>query len=78
VSGIQWFERACATVALSAAAAVLSPAQTYTVLADFNRINGDSPIYVSLAQGTDGNLYGTTENGGSGYGNVFTERYLIE
>ena len=42
----------------------LSPAQTFTTLVNFNYTNGASPYFMSLVQGTDGNLYGTTEGGG--------------
>jgi uncharacterized repeat protein (TIGR03803 family) len=45
----------CATTAI---------AQTFTTLASFNISNGAFPQYVSLAQGLDGNFYGTTEGGG--------------
>jgi len=52
---------------------VVSPAQTFTTLANFNQANGDEPYYVSLAQGFDGNFYGTTLAGGThGQGTVFT------
>ena len=39
-------------------------AQTYTTLANFNFSNGDLPIG-GLIQGTDGNFYGTTVEGGT-------------
>ncbi|MGH3054554.1 MAG: hypothetical protein ACRDL7_06205, partial [Gaiellaceae bacterium] len=42
------------------AGAIAARAQTLTKLADFNGTNGETPIYVSLVQGADGNLYGTT------------------
>jgi uncharacterized repeat protein (TIGR03803 family) len=66
---------------LVALAAVLVPvivttqsaqAQTFTTLRSFDSANGSGPN-AGLVQGTDGNLYGTTENGGTPYdqGTVF-------
>jgi uncharacterized repeat protein (TIGR03803 family) len=47
--------------------AMPSAAQTFTTLAVFNGANGTYPgVDTSLAQGTDGNLYGTTDGGGAG------------
>jgi uncharacterized repeat protein (TIGR03803 family) len=55
---------ACTLVVLSAAMAIASSAQTFTTLANFNGTNGRTPVG-ALAQGTDGNLYGTTRDGGA-------------
>ena len=55
---------ACAALLLGAAMAIAAPAQTFTTLVNFNGTNGSLPQYMSLVQGTDGNLYGTTGSGG--------------
>jgi uncharacterized repeat protein (TIGR03803 family) len=47
------------------ATAIAAPAQTFTVLTNFNGTDGEGPAFVTLAQGTDGNLYGTTLSGGT-------------
>jgi len=68
---------ALALGALWMAAAIAAPAQTLTTLLSFNGSNGASPAYIALVQGSDGDLYGTTEGGGSsaacpsGCGTVF-------
>ncbi len=60
---------ACAAITLSLA--VCTQAQTFSYLADFDGANGYQP-FGSLTQGTDGNIYGTTTNGGGhGYGNIY-------
>ncbi|HLW85762.1 MAG TPA: choice-of-anchor tandem repeat GloVer-containing protein, partial [Candidatus Sulfotelmatobacter sp.] len=58
------WETACIVFLSCAAMTTAAPAQTFTTLADFDGANGASPGS-SLVQGTDGDLYGTTEHGGS-------------
>src|SRR5579871_3469664 len=53
------------------AVAVMAPAQTFQTVVTFNSTNGAIPTGV-LVQGTDGNLYGTTQYGGTAnIGTVF-------
>jgi uncharacterized repeat protein (TIGR03803 family) len=40
-------------------------AQTFTTLLNFSATNGANPYLMSLVQGTDGNFYGTTSDGGT-------------
>ena len=62
---------AWAVLLLWAASVIASPAQTFNTLADFDFTNGKFPANV-LVQGSDGNIYGTTSNGGTnGSGTVF-------
>jgi len=58
---------------LTLVAIVPAHAQTYTDMFDFLDANGCCPSYPgALAQGRDGLLYGTAQNGGKyGYGTVF-------
>jgi uncharacterized repeat protein (TIGR03803 family) len=66
-----WLKVACAVGLFCLAAAIAAPAQTFVTLASFGGSNGQSP-YAPLVQGTDGNFYGTTRDGGANnYGTVF-------
>src|SRR5271155_4854934 len=51
-------------LALICGLTISSSAQTFRTLASFNGTNGGSPDMMSLIQGRDGSLYGTTEQGG--------------
>ncbi|MGO8795844.1 MAG: choice-of-anchor tandem repeat GloVer-containing protein [Candidatus Sulfotelmatobacter sp.] len=62
---------ALAVVAFSFSLAVCAQAQNFSYLAAFDGTNGYQP-FGALTQATDGNIYGTTTNGGGhGYGNVY-------
>jgi uncharacterized repeat protein (TIGR03803 family) len=66
-----WWKPACAACALCAATAIALPAQTFTTLFSFKESPGATPR-AGLIQGTDGNLYGATEDGGPyGDGTLF-------
>jgi uncharacterized repeat protein (TIGR03803 family) len=68
---LSWWKIACAACVFCLAAVAL-PAQTFTTVANFDNADGAYPYLMSLVQGTDGNFYGTTSDGGaSGYGTVF-------
>jgi len=56
--------RAVALLVLGFATSFTSQAQTLTTLHSFNGADGAQP-YAPLLQGSDGNLYGTTYNGGT-------------
>ena len=66
--------RSIAILVLVCAAAIHSPAQTFTTLYNFcsqsNCADGSDP-WAGLVQGTDGTFYGTTFRGGTGVGTVF-------
>ena len=55
------WKTACAICVFCAAAAIASPAQTFTTLHIFTGADGQEPYEEPLVQGTDGNLYGTTQ-----------------
>jgi uncharacterized repeat protein (TIGR03803 family) len=65
------WKMAATVFALCIATVTTAPSQTFKTLADFNGTNGNgsAPAYMALAQGTNGNLYGTTETGGADFYN---------
>lgn len=71
-----FWQVSCALFVVCAVTAIGSSAQTLTTLASFNKSNGSGPYTGPLAQGVDGNFYGTTVYGGTncypyGCGTVF-------
>jgi uncharacterized repeat protein (TIGR03803 family) len=68
----KWLHMAHATLLLFAVMAMSSFAQSFKTLANFTGTNGSSPYSATLAQGPDGDFYGTTGAGGAnGQGTVF-------
>ncbi len=64
-----WLKKIILACLLSSVMTGLSVSQDFTTLAFFN--DGAS-LFSSLTQGTDGNLYGISSNGGgAGYGSIF-------
>jgi uncharacterized repeat protein (TIGR03803 family) len=64
--------RRCAIFLLCALIPVAGRAQTVTTLANLKGSNGANPLFGTLLQGPDGNLYGTTSAGGAhAQGTVF-------
>jgi uncharacterized repeat protein (TIGR03803 family) len=67
------WKKACAVFAVCAATASMATAQTFTTLDSFDGSDGAYPFYMTLVQGANGDLYGTTYGGGSeGAGTLFS------
>ena len=66
------WNRICVALLFSASVVSFARAQTVTALANFDGTNGAAPMYMSLIQDLDGNLYGVTWKGGThDYGTIF-------
>jgi uncharacterized repeat protein (TIGR03803 family) len=67
-----WHWKACGILLAGVTVAIGAGAQTLKTLVRFDGTDGAAPLFESLVQGTDGNLYGTTSRGGANIvGTVF-------
>ena len=72
MKSMRFFYQLLTALAITFSLAVCAQAQTLTNLAAFNGGNGQYPNFGSLIQATNGNYYGTTQQGGKyGSGVVF-------
>ena len=62
-ASVSW-KLACLAVAFCVAGTMGASAQTFKTLVNFNESNGAYPQWGALAQGLNGELYGTTSGGG--------------
>jgi uncharacterized repeat protein (TIGR03803 family) len=68
---VSWPRRACGLLLLGVAVVISAEAQTFKTLHSFDGTDGAQPL-AALVQGTNGNLYGTTNQGGAvGLGTIF-------
>lgn len=63
----QVLKRVLASSVLVMAAALQASAQTVTTVASFNGSDGQTPGYTWMAQGLDGNFYGSASSGGQNF-----------
>ncbi len=61
-----------AVILMTVRVAIAEPQLSLTTLVNFNGANGANPMNMTMVEGTDGNLYGTTNTGGTfDFGTVF-------
>ena len=71
MGNVNWWKKAGVVFAICATASI-AHAQVFTTLLEFDGNNGADPYLMSLVQGFDGSLYGTTMGGGANLkGTVF-------
>jgi len=68
---LNWWRTAFAFFLLCLATVITSSAQTFSTLYNFGGSGDGAGPDGTLIQATDGNLYGTTYQGGNGFGTIF-------